>query len=345
MRIAQIMLGKGFGGAERSFVDLSRALAAAGHDVLAIGERRGVALQALRDQPRIECRAVRCWGQWDRLASHTIARTLRGFQPNLVQTHLARASHLGGHAARRLALPTLAKTHDLVDLRYYRAIDRLVATTQAQAAYLREQGIAASAITVIPNFSALPAVPAPRAAAFVAPRIKSYGRWVAKKGFADLIDAFAQVVLHHPGARLVIGGGGAEGDRLRVQARALHLERQIEFSGWIDDVAGFLSDADLFVLPSRDEPFGIAVLEAMACAVPIVSTATAGPREILDEECAFLAQPGDVASLAASVNRALADPALRTRHAERALARYRARYSQAVVVQQYLALYHDLGAR
>jgi glycosyltransferase involved in cell wall biosynthesis len=344
MRIAQVMLGKGFGGAERSFVDLSRALAAADHDVLAVGERRGVALQALRDQPRIECCALRCWGNWDHLASHTLARMLRRFQPDLVQTHLARASHLGGRAARRLGLPTLAKTHALVDLRYYRAIDHLVATTQAQATYLRDRGIAPAAISIIPNFSALPAARGPRAAALAAPRVKSYGRWVAKKGFADLLDAFALVVRKHPDARLVIGGSGIEGDRLRAQARALHLERRVEFCGWIDDVAAFLSDADLFVLPSRDEPFGIAVLEAMACAVPIVSTATAGPSEILDEECAFLARPGDVASLAANVDRALADPALRVRCAERALAHYAARYSQAVVVPQYLALYRDLSA-
>ena len=69
MRIAQVMLGKGFGGAERSFVDISRVLAERGHRVLAIGDPRGRALAMLDGTPGISCKRVTCLGSWDRIAA------------------------------------------------------------------------------------------------------------------------------------------------------------------------------------------------------------------------------------------------------------------------------------
>lgn len=118
MRIAQIMLAKQFGGAERSFVDLSSALADRGHEILAIVEQRSVAVTQLPTHPNIKCASVRCRGVWDLLCKRRIQRCLAHFAPDLAQTHLARAAHLGGGAARKRNIPTLAKTHDLVDLKY-----------------------------------------------------------------------------------------------------------------------------------------------------------------------------------------------------------------------------------
>lgn len=101
MRIAQIMLAQSFGGAERSFVDLSLALAARGHPLLAIGAARGAALPLLAAQPNIHCVSVCCHGNWDVLAQRAVRRHLQMFAPQVVQAHLARAAHRSG---RRPAL-------------------------------------------------------------------------------------------------------------------------------------------------------------------------------------------------------------------------------------------------
>ena len=344
MRIAQIMLAKGFGGAERSFVDLSLALAARGHQVLAIGDGRGLALPLLAAQPTIECVSVRCHGHWDLLARRALRRQLQRFAPQIVQAHLARAAHLGGHAAHALGLPTVAKTHNLVDVKYYHDIDALVPTTAAQAAHLRAQGVHARALHLIPNFSAIHTVSSVDRTAGPPWLIKSAGRLVPKKGYAALLSAFARVRGDGVDARLVIGGEGPEGARLKALAQRLGIARAVEFPGWIDNVASFLRDAHVFVLPSHDEPFGIVVLEAMASGVPIVTTPTAGPLEILDDNTACFAAHDDALALARAITQTLAHYDAACRRANAALQRFRERYSAEVVVARYLALYTDLIA-
>ncbi len=343
MRIAQVMLARGFGGAERSFVDLSRALAARGHTVLAIGERRGVALGMLDGVAGITTLGIRCHGSWDRLAGHAVRRALAGFAPAVVHTHLARAAHLGGRAAHALGLPTLAKTHNLVDLKYYRAIDCLVPTTQAQADYLAAHGVAASRITRIPNFTAVQAVTTLAAQAEGTPGcLKAIGRFVHKKGFDTLVEAHAVLVREGREVTLELAGDGPERAHLEGRIAALGLGARVRLTGWCDDVAAFLDGGDLFVLPSRDEPFGIVVIEAMARGVPVLATRTQGPLEILPDDCGYLTVADDPAALAAAIAGALDDPD-RLARARAALARFHAHYSVEQVVTRYEALYARLA--
>lgn len=344
MRIAQIMLARGFGGAERSFVDLSLALAARGHEILAIGDRRGLALALLAGQTNIECVAIRCHGNWDLLARRVLRHHLQRFAPAVVQAHLARAAYLGGQAAHTLGLPTVAKTHNLVEVKYYQNIDALVPTTTAQAVHLRSHGVSAQALHRIPNFSALHAVSDAARTSGPPWLIKSAGRFVPKKGYAVLLAAFARLRADGVDARLVIGGDGVEAGRLKALAERLGIAAVVEFPGWVDDVASFLRDAHVFVLPSLDEPFGIVVLEAMASAVPIVTTATVGPLEILDAHSACFSACADAPALAAAIAHTLADYPAAGARAQAALAIFRERYSAAVVVERYLALYAQLIA-
>lgn len=339
MRLAQIMLAKGFGGAERSFVDLTQTLVERGHDVLAIGERRGVALSHLEPHARLTCASVTCRGAWDRLSGYRIGRLLADYAPALVQAHLARAALIGGRAARRLGLPALAKTHDLVDLRYYRHLDVLVPTTLAQGEYLEQHGITPAALVRIPNFSRLAAVDAPPPVPAGPPHLKALGRFVQKKGFDLLIEAAAMLVQAGRRFTLTIGGDGPERGALAAAIARAGLSDQVTLSGWVDDVAAFLADATLFVLPSRDEPFGIVVLEAMACGIGIVTTPTAGPCEVLDADTALIGANISAAALATSIALALDDPAATAARALRALARYREDYAAEAVVAQYEALY------
>lgn len=343
MRLAHIMLAKGFGGAERSFVDLVRALGARGHAVLALGEARGEALAALATAPGVSCAAVRCFGTWDRLAEHQLRSELARFAPAVVQAHLARAAHLGGRAAHALGLPTVAKTHNLVNLKYYQHIDCLVPTTRAQQRYLEAHGTPRERIARIPNFSLLAPVDAITLGGARPRRLVALGRLVRKKGFDRLLEACARLAAAGVEFTLELGGDGPERVALERDVARLDLHDRVRLCGWVDDVPAFLRGADVFVLPSRDEPFGIVVLEAMACGVPLVATRTAGPLEILDEHCAVLCAD-DPEALAHAVQQALEPAGARVR-AERALQRFRERYSAAPVVAAYLALYARLAAR
>lgn len=342
MRIAQIMLARGFGGGERLFVDLCRSLAARGHAVLAIGRSESEALDLLADGP-LERLRVRCRGPWDPLCRRAIARALARFEPDIVQTHLARASALGGGAARAARIPTIANLHNRIDLKYYPAIDLLVPTTADQERYLRAAGVPPARIERIPNFSAVAPVAAVRKPRGAGGVVKALGRFVHGKGFDVLLAAAAAAAARGASFTVEIGGDGRERAALQALSERLGIAGRVAFPGWIDDVAAFLADADLFVLPSRDEAFGIVVLEAMARGVPIVATRVSGPLEVLDDESAVLVEPDDPDALAAAVRSALDDPQAAQARARQALATFLARYTDDIVVGRYLSAYRRLA--
>ncbi|MFN2349320.1 MAG: glycosyltransferase family 4 protein [Thioalkalivibrio sp.] len=343
MRISHVMLSVGFGGAERYFVDLCLALAKRGHHIQAICQQGSDAHGRLAQSPGIDLAPIRVLGAWDPLALRAIRMALEGFHPQLVHTHLARGAWLGGRAAHRLDLPVMTKLHNYVKLKYYRHVDWFNVTTESQRDYLRQQGIEPQRIRVIPNFSSFPPASEAKSCGQEHPVTwVTFGRFVHKKGFDLLLEAFAQLRRDHPRARLILGGDGEEAHRLKQRAQAADLHGAVEFPGWVTDVSGFLDRADVFILPSRDEPFGIAVLEAMARGVPIVSTRTQGPSEILDESTAWLCDVNSSDDLYKAMSQAASELEKNHVHATQALACYLNRYHEDAVLPELIRLYEQI---
>ena len=122
------------------------------------------------------------------------------------------------------------------------------------------------------------------------------GRLEPRKGIDLAIDAMRSV----PGARLDVVGEGVEGPRLSKRVRELGLVSRVRFFGRVDDVRPFIASAHALVSSSREEGLGIANLEAMACARPVVALPTGGIPEIVsDGETGFLAAAKDAEALAA----------------------------------------------
>jgi len=143
------------------------------------------------------------------------------------------------------------------------------------------------------------------------------------KGQDVFLDAAARVAEVAPHVRfLVVGGepyatgaGRGFGAELRVRAHALGIAPRVRFLGERDDAAAVIANLDVLVQASRGpEGLGRTILEAMACAVPVVAVDAWGPRELVeDERTGFLVPPGDVAALADRMTALVRDPALRTR--------------------------------
>ncbi|CAI8053162.1 Lipopolysaccharide core biosynthesis glycosyltransferase LpsD [Geodia barretti] len=275
MRIAQIMLARRLGGGEQVFIDLCGAAASRGHEVLAIGAAESDAMDALDRRSDLQCARVRCHGTWDPLCRWAIGRLLRRFEPDVVQTHMGRASALGGKAARSAGYPTLAMLHTMIELKYYRTIDLFVPTTADQEAYLRKNGVPADRVERIPHFRSMEPVAIAKAPRQTDGVVKTLGRFVHKKGFDVLLHAAAHAAAQGATFRLEIGGDGPERSSLKALAARLGIGDRVTFCGWIDDVAAFLADADLFVLPSRIEPFGIVVWRRWPAVFPLSPRASA----------------------------------------------------------------------
>ena len=337
MKICVIMLARKFGGAERFYVDLANGLARRGHEVLAISNVRSKAALRLDKRANLQCGSVRVLGPWDPLAPRKILKLTRDFAPDIIQTSLGRAAHLAGPAARRLNIPLVAHTHDFVDLKYFRNAAVFTPTTRAQRDYLVNQGIAPGKVRLIPNFSGFSPVTGVCCKREVT-KIVAHGRFVHKKGFDLLLRSFSRAAGDH--IRLYIAGDGAERRRLMDLATSLNLGERVCFAGWQDDIRSFLLQGDLFVLPSRYEPFGIAVLEAMACGIPIIATKCHGPVEILDNDSAWLCD-ADEDALTSALNTAISDPDGRQRRAQAAWTSFRERYAADQVIPRFENLYES----
>jgi N-acetyl-alpha-D-glucosaminyl L-malate synthase BshA len=164
------------------------------------------------------------------------------------------------------------------------------------------------------------------------------------KNVADVVRILAAVVEARP-AVLLLCGDGPEAGTARRLARELGVEDRVHFVGLEDDMAAMLSIADVFLLPSTFESFGLAALEAMACEVPVVCSDAGGlPEVVVDGETGFLCPAGNVEAMARAVLRCLEPPRLaRMRHQARRIATHR--FGSARILPQVEALYAEVLAR
>ncbi|MFJ9849992.1 glycosyltransferase family 4 protein [Streptomyces sp. NPDC101150] len=290
--------------------------------------------------------------QYSRLTDVRAARFLRttdadvliGTRPG-INVYLAR---FGPRRALRIAQEHLR--HDAhgkrlrAELaRHYRALDAVVTTTEADAAvYRARMPLPGVRVLAVPNI-----VPAPDAAPSdgTSTVIAAAGRLVRGKRFDLLIEAFSAVAAKHPQWRLRIHGGGAERAQLQELIDGLGLGGRAELTGPRSPIEAEFAKASIVASASDAESFGMTLVEAMRCGVPVVSTdCPLGPAEIIDNGGNGLLVPlGDGQALAAGLLELVEDPARRRRMAGAALASAR-RYDPEPIAERYRLLFEELRA-
>ena len=155
------------------------------------------------------------------------------------------------------------------------------------------------------------------------------------KRIDSVVQVFARVAARVPAVLLLLGDG-PEISVARRTAAHLGVADRVQFLGAHENVIPLLSIADLFLLPSEQESFGLAALEAMACEVPVVTSNAGGlPEVIEDGRTGFLHPVGDVEGMASSGLRLLTDAALRDRMTADAVRAVRQRYCVSLIVPMY----------
>ncbi|MBF9031663.1 glycosyltransferase [Rhodobacterales bacterium HKCCE3408] len=339
LRIFHLQFGTA-GGTENFFLRLTGAF----HDA---GIEQGFAIRpgvAWRDEiaPRgqiYEGRYLRHTPRWW-AAGVALRRAVTRWRPDAVIAWRAPAARLIPD------LPGAAKLVRLGDyprhLRHFGRVDCLVGNTPGVVAHCEGLGWQGRS-EVISNFPPPPGTGrTPRAALDTpedVPLVCAAARFVPTKGVDTVIRAIAET--EHLWLWLV--GDGPDRPALEALVTELGIAGRVRFAGWQADITPFIRAADVFCVPSRQEPLGNVVLEGWSCDVPVVTTRTEGPDWFATDGGDCLLVPIDAPrEMAAALQRVVGDPALAARLVEGGRATLAERFSAERVVARYVELIGEI---
>jgi glycosyltransferase involved in cell wall biosynthesis len=314
MRIAQVMAGAEAGGIEMFFERLTPALARSGHDTLAIIRRDPARAERLA-KAGITPLQFGFGGFFDVLTTPRLRHAFKQFTPDVVIGWMNRANrHIPKGPYKRIGRPG-----GYYSLKYYKDVDYLAYTTHGLVDWAIGQGWPSSRVRRVPNFVDDPGdiTPLSRAALGIpegVPLALSMGRLHQNKNFPMLLQAVAEV----PDLYLLLAGKGPEETALNALIHELGLKERVR------------------IVPSDHEPFGNVVPEAWASHVPLITTDSQGPAEIVANGIDALMVPRkDSSAMAAAIRRIISEPSLARALREEGRRKFEAEYSEAAVVQQW----------
>ena len=365
IRVLHVTTGGRMGGAERLIVDVLRAgrsleLWDASVCILTTADELGRQLRA----DGFEVIALGARGP-RQLASATprLAGLIRRGRYDVVHGHLLHGAAFGLLAARAVGHPCAVMTrhYERFVSMYGSTTDRILhwighrlarhvfAISKASRSVLIDlDHVSASRVTVVAN-----GLDEQRVRAQAGERrhddehftIGSVGALHPRKGHGDLIAAFARAALGDTARLVLVGDGPARAD-LETLARQLGVAERVRFVGYEPEPYPLMRSLDLYVQPSREEGFGIAVLEAMALGLPVIASDAGGLPEIVDgAETGVLFRAGDVTMLAHEISLLATDAARRSRLGASGQSRVGSVFSARTTARGYAEGYRALLSR
>lgn len=361
LRICQLITELGPAGAERCVYELARRIDRQRFDVQVASLRGGVVADWLRDAD-VKVTSLGVRGRWDLPVLHRLAGLLRDERIDLLHTHLFHADLAGRPAARWAGVPRLIHTVHVIERRFrpwqfaYARLaagwcDRIVCVSHSvRRFHARRSGLPHSHYAVIPNgIDADAYAPDPDLRSRFRKRygippgdvlLAFVGRLDPQKGIDTLLAAISHLGARQSPVNVVIAGDGPK--RSIVENFIAHGEggRSTRWVGFVSDVRSVLAAADIFVMPSRWEGFGLAAAEAMAAGLPVIASDLAPLRELItDRGTGLLVEPGSAVALTDAIEELLHNAELRRRLGSAAEAQARRAFSIDANVDAHERLY------
>ena len=361
MRILLITTHLDVGGIPNYTVTLARVLASRGHDLVVVSS--GGALVERLDGARIAHHTVdvRTKSEFHPKVSLGFLRLvhlIRRFRPHLIHAQTRVTQVIAGLASSVTGVPMVSTAHGFYRWHAGRKLfpflgRQVIAISSTVRDQLIEKfHVAPDRVTLVLNGIDWQIPSEPVFTAQVArfrdafgigegrPVIGSVARLAAVKGHRTLLDAFHRVRAKFPEVLLLIVGDGPERARLVSQAYDQGDQDCIVLSGTTDHTAIPLSVMQVFVQPSLQEGFGLAAVEAMAMARPVVASAVEGLLEVVvDGETGFLVPPGDPQALALALECLLKEPAKARALGQAGRRRFEQQFTVERVVREVEAVY------
>jgi glycosyltransferase involved in cell wall biosynthesis len=265
--------------------------------------------------------------------------------------------------ARIYRIPCVLTCHTVMDSAFliflqrllgfaFRSADRLIAVSWASARFSHSLGFSEKRITVVPNGVDLSCFNG-KIDAFLMrkelgignePLVVTVSRLIKRKSPGLLISAFAKVLKVVPGAKLVIAGSGREKDDLSRQIQSLNITNSVFMVGRLtkEKVAQLMAAANVFVLPSKMESFGLTLLEASAAGVPVVCSNAGGIPEVFQDGFnALLYPPGDDNAMAKAIICLIQDKELAKKISANAM-ETASKYTWKMTAERTLQVYEEV---
>jgi glycosyltransferase involved in cell wall biosynthesis len=171
------------------------------------------------------------------------------------------------------------------------------------------------------------------------------GELEERKGIRYLIEAFGSIINIHEDIELILVGKGTQELELKQLTRKLNLEKHIKFAGYVDgwsnEITDYYNSADIFVFPSLKEGFGMVLVEAMACGLPVISTNTSAIPEVVGD-AGILVEPRNPRVLADAIIRLIEDIGLRKRLGKKGRRRVVEEFTWDIVTDKILGIYEEV---
>lgn len=367
-RVAVVTSRLDVGGTERHLTRVMPELRRRGIDIVLYVMERGGPLESELIAHGVPIEGTgRGFLHWPR-ATIQLARFLRRERPDIIHFFLPRpyiygslAAELVGHRRRIMSRRSLANymarhpAAHAIERALHRRCLGLIGNSQAVVEQLTVECGDVQKVGLLYNGVHIPDPATPAGRRRTRQRLQILEQAVTLvvvanlipyKGHRDLIEALALVheAMPLPWSLLVIGRDEGIGGELKDRARALGLADHIIWLGEQVEVDEFLHASDIFVLPSREEGFSNALLEAMAVGVPVIATAVGGNRDaVMDDESGLLVQPGNPSALGEAILKLAVDSALQARLGASARQRVRDYFSLDACVTRYEALYREIS--
>jgi glycosyltransferase involved in cell wall biosynthesis len=163
------------------------------------------------------------------------------------------------------------------------------------------------------------------------------------------VDLFPEMLMYlkkdHPDLQMLMTGEGSLKEKLRSDFNRVEVSNMIDYLGVVEikEVPILINQSRIFIYPSREEPFGLSILEAMACGVPVITTNVYGPKEIVTEGVDGLTvDPDDVGALARAIGTLLDDETLRNKIGMNGRATVEKRFDINFHLESLIDIYQDL---
>lgn len=355
------------GGAEQMAVHLMSQMHGNGFDVaaLVLGEKEGTSLEAILESRGVASIFLGKGPGFDPRIYGRVHRALRQIHPDIVHTHVHVLRYLLPELLLRYRDVTIHTVHNLAEwevegraqwlqkIAFKAGVKPVSVAHEVSRSLERRYGVRES--EVIPNCIPVSAFQ---------PSAQTRAQWRSQEGIAPedvvytcvallrrqknherLLRAFAAGPGKNPRAKLLLAGGGPLEEPLRALVANQELQESVRFLGLRKDVPALLMASDIFVLSSDYEGNPLAMMEAMAAGLPVVSTSVGGvPELVTSGKDGLLVAPADELGLRNALNLLFTDPVKRRQMGRAARQSAEAKFDLPLMVQAYHRLYESLGA-